>query len=170
MVDGSAGTLFLQDLHLGGKGEVRNEPGVGPLFIENILGNALTLTNPQEVWARQLNLESIVDPKITNNGGKFWVLGLKSEGRSSELTATGGSSTEVLGGFISLIGDIPMPNNIPAWGVVDSNISLIYAINSFTAAQFPTQILETRNGVTYTVLATSLPSRYAGSFMPLYAN
>ena len=169
IVDGSAGTLFLQDVHLAGNGNgYRNEPGTGPLFLEDVLGPVFTFANPQNVWARQWNIEGDVT-KITNNGGKIWVLGLKSEGRSTELSATNGSSTEVLGAFISLSGDVPLPMSTPAWVAANSEISLIYVVQSFTLAQFPVQVMETRNGTTLSVQATALPARANGSFMPLYS-
>jgi len=57
---------------------------------------------PVQMWARHLNSE--VQPEdernIDNPGGKYWILGLKTEGRANIIRTTQGGSTEILGGLI----------------------------------------------------------------------
>ena len=57
---------------------------------------------PVQMWARHLNTE--VQPEeernIDNPGGKYWILGLKTEGRANIVRTTQGGATEILGGLI----------------------------------------------------------------------
>ncbi|HEY9847590.1 MAG TPA: glycosyl hydrolase family 28-related protein, partial [Candidatus Caenarcaniphilales bacterium] len=101
-------TLVLRDVQLGGENKMvyRNTLGAGELFLENVVGGKWRFDYPQNVWARHLNTE-VNDLKIRNNGGKLWILGIKTEnlGENTNRTptvieTTGGGQTEVLGGLL----------------------------------------------------------------------
>jgi hypothetical protein len=57
---------------------------------------------PVKLWARHLNSE--VQPEglqnLYNNGGQFWVLGYKTEGRANLAKTINGGSTEILGSLV----------------------------------------------------------------------
>jgi hypothetical protein len=72
----SARTLVIRDAsNVSG-----NMTGSGDVFIENVVSNhSQSWTfNRQNVWARQFNVEN-TGTHIINNGGKLWILGLKTE-------------------------------------------------------------------------------------------
>ncbi len=73
----------------------------GKVFLEDF-GSPFRPQFPVNMWARQYNPE--VQPEndrdIDNPGGKYWILGLKTEGRANIARTTSGGSTEILGGLI----------------------------------------------------------------------
>jgi len=54
--------------------------GTGDVFIENVVSNPFQswIFNGQNVWARQFKVEN-EGIHITNNGGKLWIFGFKTE-------------------------------------------------------------------------------------------
>jgi hypothetical protein len=141
IVDGSAGSLYLKDIQMGG---YRNEAGAGPLFIEDVGGPLWDILG-QQVWARQLNPENPNGTDIINNGGKLWILGLKTERPQTILQTINGGTSELLGGLIYPVEAVP--SNVPAFISGDSRTSLIYAMSAYNTA-YVNQIQETRSGVT----------------------
>ena len=67
------------------------------VFIEDVVGSTFRFTN-QSVWARQFNAEGH-GFKVINDGGKLWILGLKTESQGGVLMTMNGGQTEVLGGL-----------------------------------------------------------------------
>jgi hypothetical protein len=52
-------------------------------------------------WCRQFNPEGNSDDGLAkNNGGKLWVLGLKTEGHGVRVATKNGGGTEIFGSFI----------------------------------------------------------------------
>ena len=154
----------------------------GPLFIEDVASAAQTpygttqpgpgyLFDHQEVYARSINPEN-VNPFMVNQGGKFWVLGFKTEGLGVPFTTTQGGFTEVLGGEVNGVFPDPhqeMINN------VESSVSIIAS----EKARFDNRVrdiivVETQNGVTKTVPKGVMPQtskvdKYVASTdIPLY--
>ena len=70
----------------------------GDLFFEDVVTNDLRFNPGQHVWARQLNVEN-EGTHITNDGGKLWVLGYKTERGGTLLHTKRSGSSEILGGF-----------------------------------------------------------------------
>ncbi len=52
----------------------------------------------EKVWCRQLNTETPKVDMVSVDGGQLWVLGLKTEGRTTHIKAVNGSKVELLGG------------------------------------------------------------------------
>ena len=103
----------------------RNEAGCGKLFLEDVVAPRWNFDHPQQVWARQWNVEMHGDgPCIVNRGATIWSLGFKTEYESSKLLAADGARTEILGAFIHPIGDIP--SDRPIFENRDSSMSLVY--------------------------------------------
>jgi len=114
-------TLVMKHCEIAG---YRTGPGVGPLFIEDMDAGSWVFANNQKIWARQLNPENRQpDVEITNNGAELWILGLKTEYESINIINNNNARTEVLGGLIYPVGNVPegMPmfeNNNSAFSVV----------------------------------------------------
>jgi Pectate lyase superfamily protein/Carboxypeptidase regulatory-like domain len=73
----------------------------GKVFLEDV-GNPFRPQFPVNMWARQFNpeVQSETDRDIDNPGGRYWILGLKTEGRANIARTTANGSTEILGGLI----------------------------------------------------------------------
>jgi hypothetical protein len=104
----------------------------GQLFGEDIAGADWHFDHPQNVWVRQWNPEShATGPCIHSTGATIWSLGFKTEYESQKLLAESGASTEIQGGFIYPIGEIPADR--PIFENRDSRISLVYGASIYHA-------------------------------------
>ncbi|MBD0304614.1 MAG: hypothetical protein ICV85_21385, partial [Tolypothrix sp. T3-bin4] len=138
-------TLFLKDMGCCSwrtndqKYVFRNTPGAGKLFVENVSATGWRFEHPQEVWARQLNPEGS-KRKIFNNGGKLWVLGLKTEGGNvnTVIRTKGGGASELLGALLYVTGSVS-PNEI-AFINDNSSVALSYATRTYGANDFQIQV------------------------------
>lgn len=120
--------------------------GTGDLFVEDVIGS-LSILYPQNVWARQLNIEH-VSPELRNVAGKVWVLGLKTEGPFTVLDASKGSKTEILGAAFGPLQNVPV--NIPVARINNAEVSLSYRVtgsNSSGVFDYLLNIKEEQNGV-----------------------
>jgi hypothetical protein len=72
------------------KGYENTEQGSGDMFLEDNMGARSYINYPQNLWARQLNVEYGRRPLLINNGGNVWILGMKTEGMFSQLVNKGG--------------------------------------------------------------------------------
>ena len=93
----------------------------GKVFIEDVVGSTFRFKG-QNVWARQFNGEGH-GYKVINDGGKLWILGLKTESVGGVLMTTNGGQTEVLGGLSQSNGGFlePMFTNL------NSDMSVYFA-------------------------------------------
>jgi hypothetical protein len=146
--------------------------GTGTLFVEDVAGGPWQIAFPQTVFARQLDPENSVT-KITNNGGTLWILGLKTENAGMNIETDNGGSTELLGGLVYPLSNIPV--NQSTFVINNSQASFIYAVSSYQTpsstgpdGDFKMQVTETQSGVTKFLQSTSLPERGYGIMMPLY--
>ncbi|MDX2020317.1 MAG: glycoside hydrolase family 55 protein [Deltaproteobacteria bacterium] len=79
-------------------GSVTTKPGAGDLFVDDwCCGNFVV--DHSNVWARQLNEESLTT-KLQVNGGRLWILGLKTEQFGTVGRFQNGAAVEILGGLI----------------------------------------------------------------------
>jgi Pectate lyase superfamily protein/Viral BACON domain len=172
----SARPLVLRDSVIGGQPTTiayqNTNRGTGTLFVENVSAAHWRILFPQNVFARQIDPESNTTTKITNNGGKLWILGLKTEGTSTNIETAQGGYTEVLGGLIYPVWKTS-PDSV-SFVVNDSRASFIYAAANYrpvaSGGNFPIQIKESQHGVEKSLLSTSLPARGLGSMVALYAS
>ncbi|NMG05399.1 DUF4347 domain-containing protein [Brasilonema sp. UFV-L1] len=123
--------------------------GAGELFLEDVNLGSLQVQPNQNVWARQLNIESN-NTKIVNNGGNLWILGLKTEGTGTIIDSKNGAKTELLGGLIYPARSFSsQEKQTPAFISDNSSTSLVYRSNHYDPAQYyDTLVSETRNGET----------------------
>ena len=91
-------TLVLRTVVPRGSLGYRNVVPGGKLFLDDYCGGQLTFDR-MTVYARQFNPEN-KGRKIHVKGGRFWVLGLKTERAGEIVRAEGGAEVEVLGGYI----------------------------------------------------------------------
>ncbi|WP_438445266.1 glycosyl hydrolase family 28-related protein [Gorillibacterium sp. sgz5001074] len=169
MENASSGTVAFRNIFFtDGKTYRSTVPG-GKVFVENVAGTGWFFNN-QSVWARQLNPESGTT-KVTNDGGKLWILGLKTEKKGTNLATYNGGFSEVLGGLM-----YPASGNgvmdQPAFINHESSMSIIVGEEKGTSASqghYPLWVTETRNGETRSLKDTDLPVRIVGTMIPLYA-
>jgi Pectate lyase superfamily protein/F5/8 type C domain len=128
--------------------------GVGDLFLENIAGEFKF--GRQRVFGRQINSEP-EGLKISNAGGKLWILGLKTERAGTLIQTTNGGTTEVLGGlcYTTTNGTDPMFTS------VDSRLSLTLAEVAYGPTPYATLVRETRAGVQKELLRGQAPFRFS---------
>lgn len=159
-------TLVLQHTKASGY-LIRNYPQSGKLFLEDVQTH-LNLEHPQDIWARQLNPETLHEPrtKIFNRGGYFWVLGLKTEGKGTVVESSMGGKTEVLGGLIYPVQIFDQDDqNQSAFINDEASHSLIYAVSAARSFRnYRIQVKETRNSQTKLFLTPNLD----GKTMPLF--
>jgi hypothetical protein len=135
----------------------RSGEDAGPLFLEDVCCGHLQLED-QQVWARQLNIETDDSPMIANDGGDLWLLGLKTERTSTVIENTDGARTEVLGGLLYPADGVPTER--PAFINTDSHQSLIYATSAYDqASSYTVQALTTMQGATMRLLSAGLKQR-----------
>ncbi|MBY0456783.1 MAG: hypothetical protein K2V38_05565, partial [Gemmataceae bacterium] len=146
-------TLVLKD---GVGGSYRNGVRGGKVFIEDWTMSDLRFTG-QQAWVRQINPEETVDrPKIVNDGGDLWILGLKIEGRSTQVNTINGGRTEVLGGLIYNV--YYVPTDYPAFTTTNSSLSFSLAeSNSIYQGYYTTWVRDARNGVTRDLTIDNAP-------------
>ena len=125
--------------------------GSGDLFLEDVCGGPFYF-HSQNVWARQLNQETDTQKpdtqsaKIINDGGRLWILGLKTEKPGTIIKTINKGKTEVIGGFIYSTGG---DKTDPAFINNESSIALI-GLDERYHTNNPIQISveETRNNET----------------------
>ncbi len=109
-----------------------NAPGCGKLFIENSVGGGWTFDHPQQVWARQWNVEDKGDvPSITSRGATLWILGFKTEQPSVKIAACAGARTEVLGAF--LYPNSKVPKGRPIFINKNSRFAAVWGLSVYRA-------------------------------------
>jgi len=159
-----ANTVIVQSIGMSGSIKSASGPAA-EWFIDDVApGRQATLRiGPgQKVWARQYNPESPDTTMIDVKGGTLWLLGLKTEGRSTHLLATGGAEVELLGGL-----------SYQSWSRQEFDPPMLVVRDSAVAASlgvfssddpFSTIVEETQDGTTKILLPKDLP----GGNMGLY--
>ncbi len=120
-----ASTLIIRNALIGG---YRNTVPGGRVFLYDVCGSRWDFDR-QDVWARQLNAESSPkrDPESFNvrvRGGRFAVLGIKTEYGNTVLEARDGAKVEVLGGWSYHTGKVGYLNDrsdMSLAGILTSN-------------------------------------------------
>jgi hypothetical protein len=130
----------------------------GKVFIEDMV-EAFTPQFPVRMWARQLNPE--VQPEtekdLDNAGGKFWILGLKTEGRAVIANTTNGGATEILGALV-YPASIFSGNNQPAFTVQNACFSVVgLTMTSYVSnGWYGIGVIESQNGVSRTLRSDTI--------------
>lgn len=148
-----------------------NMTGSGDVFIENVVSNPAQTWkfNNQNIWARQFNVENS-GTHITNNGGRLWILGLKTERGGTLIDTKGGGKTELLGGLAYTTTAGPDgTQNYPMFINDGSSISISLGEVNHGSPNYTTYVRETSGGIARNLTGKSLPT-YVGSGkqIPLY--
>ena len=125
----------------------------------------------QDVWARQFDAEILgPGPIIRNDGANLWILGLKTEGMTTQIETKAGK-TELLGGFLSpILTTIPFPADVPMFVNEDgSSVFLSFALQRYNPTPSITLIKETRGKETRFLLKADVPQRGCGVMVPAYS-
>lgn len=78
--------------------ELETYPGSGDVFMEDMRCKQITVRGTR-LWGRQINPEGWEEPRILNDGGHVWILGLKTENPTTIASTIHGGKTEIVGGF-----------------------------------------------------------------------
>jgi hypothetical protein len=140
--------------------------GTGPLFLEDVCVGTIRLGKGQEVWARQLNCEAQDKTKIINDGGKLWILGIKTEKRGSICKTVNGGKTEIVGGFIYSNQNIP--DGQPMFIVEDSMFSATVGESNFRGKPYMILVQETQEGTQRQLSYNQALRRGGASSLPLF--
>lgn len=148
-----------------------NTTNCGKLFLENISSHHSMHDNylfkyPQNIWARQFNPEDFTHTKVLNNGGIFWVLGLKTERPSVYVRTLNGGKTEVLGAF--QFSNHHIPFDLPIFYTENSSVSLTFSANAQNELERWRQVIREKKGEEVKNVNISLaPKRYGNLPAPL---
>lgn len=138
-------TLVLQRLAINYQGAdaYRSAGGGGEVFIEDVVGHNFRFTN-ETLWARQFNVEG-GGVHVSNEGGRQWILGYKTEGGGTLHQTTRGGVTELLGGMAYSSGQ---GLTTPMFIVDNARARFSFCEIDFGGGHFHTILKETRNGET----------------------
>ncbi|MBC7923248.1 MAG: RICIN domain-containing protein [Ferruginibacter sp.] len=146
----------------------RTLPGAGPLFMENICSEKSYFGPGQEVWARQLNPEG-ANVKVINDGGKLWILGIKTEGHNTVIETKKGGQTELLGGLLyPAMGQVPTGD--VAFTSSDSRVSLTFATSAYSSFDHDYQKYVTDTQGTLAKASAVRRGGAYGGIIALYSN
>lgn len=114
-------------------------------FIENVVAKSIDIGKEQQLYARQLNIETPPPtPMIKNDGGLVWLLGYKTEFGNTVAATLNSGQTEILGGLFYPAQGVENAE-IPALLNQDSAVSATYREISF-GSTYDLEIKEIRNG------------------------
>lgn len=118
----------------------------------------LAIGKGERIYARQFNPESPEPVMIHADGGLFWCLGFKTEGRATHAIAVNGAKVEILGGA-----------SYQSWGkqkldppmfIVD-NAQLSFTLGFYSDKQpFTTYVKETQMGQTKELQRADVKSKF----------
>jgi polygalacturonase len=147
-----------------------NMTGLGDVFIENVVGGQW-IFNKQNVWARQFDVENM-GTHIINNGGKLWILGLKTERGGTLIETKGGGKTELLGGLAyTTTPGLDGTQNAPMFINDRSSLSITLGEVNYGAPTYTTYIKNISNSNTQNITGQSLPNYQGrGKQIPLYVS
>ena len=156
LLNNSRRTVVIKSTGVKYNNTIRNTNG--KVFIEDMV-EAFTPQFPVRMWARQLNPE--VQPEtekdLDNVGGKFWILGLKTEGRAVIANTTNGGATEILGALVYPASSF-LGNNQPAFTVQDACFSVVgLTMTSYVSnGWYGIGVIESQNGILKTLRSDTI--------------
>ncbi len=110
--------------------------GSGDIFIDDLSGR-LDLHRPgQRAWCRQLNTE-VSDTMLRNNGGKLWILGMKTEKIGTIIETVNGGVTDASGIFV--YSNTGWRDDIPAF-IIENSTVILTGVNERNYNKNPVKI------------------------------
>ncbi len=159
----SGKTIVLKNLGIAGLTK-KADPG-GTWFIEDVSPSrysTLQVGKGETIWARQYNPETPKVDMIHVDGGRLWILGLKTEGRATHVVAENGAKVEVIGG-VAYQSWGKQELDPPLLKIIDSDVSMTLGFYHHDTP-FATIVEETRSGETRSLSRQDLK----GYHLPLY--
>lgn len=139
----------------------------GKVFLEDFV-NAFAPAHPVRMWARQMNpeLQSESAINILNDGGQFWILGLKTEGRATLVDGRNNSATEVLGSLIYPASSFSGTNQV-AFTIDNSEFSITGMTRTSYLGNgwYGITVVETQGTTPLSLTTPNIPEFYT---MPFY--
>jgi hypothetical protein len=137
----------------------RSQAGAGDVIVEDVGIEGFTIRAGQHFWAHHINNEHHFGTKMTNDGGRAWIFGMKTEDRFTVIDTKNGGVTEYIGGLT-----YPATNNNDAPDekvfTVDetSRISALHSAIVYESIRFYENIVqETKGGQTKKLTAAQSP-------------
>ncbi len=163
-VNESSRTLAVVDSESSVSTEFEEGGIAGKTFLDNVGGTFRF--GRGSVWGRQVNSEP-EGLKIQNDGGRLWILGLKTERAGTLVNTINGGKSEMLGGlsYTTTSGTDPM------FTVLNGSIGATIAEVAYGPPPYGTLVQETKGGVTRSLLRGQAPFRFSfmnGSAIPLF--
>jgi len=137
----------------------------GEVFIEDCRTKRVRVDRGARVWARQLNPEGWREPRLLIDGGRMWVLGLKTEADATPAAVSNGGELEISGGFIYANKNAIWPKQM----FINRGGSLTASVGEWvTRRDAPFNILiEHRDGQEKLMPRGTIYKRGSGSLVPL---
>ncbi len=158
----SGKTIVLRDMGVAGTTKATSDRA-DEWFIQNVSPSrtsTLAVGPKEKIWARQFNPETPKVNMIEVDGGQLWVLGLKTEGRTTHVLVKNGGKAEIIGGVAyQSWGNQEL--DPPLFISIDSDLSATLGMYSYKDP-FKTFAESTANGKTEQL------SNKLGSFVSLY--
>ncbi len=95
--------------------------GSGDIFVDDLCGQMNLNLPGQSAWCRQLNTE-YDGVMCRNNGGRLWILGMKTEKTGTIIETVNGGFTDVTGVFV--YSNAGWRDGLPAFIIEDSTVTL----------------------------------------------
>ncbi|MFM9956447.1 MAG: glycosyl hydrolase family 28-related protein [Phycisphaerales bacterium] len=115
----------------------------GDFHAEDVVGGPWNISDGQRAWFRQLNPENS-GTKMFNDGGDVWVLGFKTEKPGTIVRTTSAGKTEILGGLIYPVNDLPLEQ--PMFVCDKASMSVVVGESAYGPNAFHKIIAEVTRG------------------------
>ena len=121
---GAQRSLLLRDIVSAGTTLVSRRPEGGPLFLEDVCCGDMEFSGRAPVYASQLDTEG-AGVRIRVNGSPVSILGLKTEGIATVLSASNNAHADIIGGLLYMVQPSPAPP--PAFTLDQASLAATYA-------------------------------------------
>ncbi len=133
-----------------------SQAGAGDVIVEDVGIEGFTIRAGQHFWAHHINNEYRQGAKMTNDGGRAWIFGMKTEDRFTVIDTKNGGVTEYIGGLV-----YPAANTLPGETMftVDetSRLSALHSAIVYTTRFYDNAVTETKGGQTKTLTSAASP-------------
>jgi hypothetical protein len=135
----------------------RSDPGAGDVIVEDVNIEALTLNAGQRFWAHHINNETRDGTKITNDGARVWIFGMKTEDRFTIIDTKNAGVTEYIGGLVYPATPNMQPGETMFKVDETSRLSALHSSIVYTTPFYDNAVTETKGGVTKTLTTAASP-------------
>ncbi len=132
-------------------------PGAGDVIVEDVGIEGFTIRAGQRFWAHHINNEYRAGTKLTNDGGRVWIFGMKTEDRFTIIDTKNAGVTEYLGGLVYPATSNMQPGETMFKVDETSRLSALHSAIVYTTPFYDNAVTETKGGVTKTLTTTASP-------------